>query len=286
MELFYIKEWDGRSGTLPEDESGHCVRVLRHRAGDEIKVIDGTGVLYRCVITDDSPRRTAVRCVSVTRDWGALPYFLEMAVCPTKNSERYDWFVEKATEVGVSGIVPVIGEHSERKAVKPERLERIAVAAAKQSQKASIPSIADALSVRDFILSKRESDALRLIACCFEDGTSPRESVMDALKEYFHPSHCGQSDRMSQNGEAEAGRNLQEDGRWPMPRITVLIGPEGDFSKEEVRLAVREGWKPVHLGPSRLRTETAALTAVEAVYLGAMLLSDNHNLRVYTDLED
>jgi 16S rRNA (uracil1498-N3)-methyltransferase len=155
-----------------------------------------------------------------------------MAVCPTKNMERYEWFAEKATELGLDEIVPVIGDHSERKVFKPERLRRILLSAAKQSLKGAIPSVAEPLSVREFIAASSPDD-LRLICCCFE-GEVPRLSINDVL----------------------AGT-----------RISVLIGPEGDFSHEEAKLAIEAGFIPVHLGPSRLRTETAALTAVEAVYL-------------------
>ena len=208
------------------------MRVLRHREGDEIFVIDGEGTLYTCVLTDASPKAAVARVVKEEPDWGAHPYFLQMAVCPTKNLERYEWFAEKATELGLDEIVPVIGDHSERKVFKPERLRRILLSASKQSLKGAVPSVAEPLSVREFIAASSPDD-LRLICCCFE-GEVPRLSINDVL----------------------AGT-----------RISVLIGPEGDFSHDEAKLAIEAGFVPVHLGPSRLRTETAALTAVEAVYL-------------------
>lgn len=241
MELFYAYEVSGRYCRLDAEESGHCVRVLRHRAGDEVDVIDGQGTLYHCRLTQDSPKGAEAEILSQQADWGAHPYRLTIGCCPTKNNDRFEWFVEKATELGVDCIVPLIGEHSERKVYKTERALRIALSATKQSLKARIPEIAEPLSVKDFIChSKRSEESLRLIAYCFEDETHPRQSIRQVL-------------------DASGARD-----------ITVLIGPEGDFSPEEASLALAGGYIPVHLGASRLRTETAAVTAVEAVYLHFM----------------
>ena len=238
MELFYAYEVSGRYCRLDAEESGHCVRVLRHRAGDEVDVIDGRGTLYHCRLTQDSPKGAEAEILSQQTDWGAHPYHLTIGCCPTKNNDRFEWFVEKATELGVDCIVPLIGEHSERKVYKTERALRIALSATKQSLKARIPEIAEPLSVKDFIShSERSEESLRLIAYCFEDETHPRQSIRQVL-------------------EASGARD-----------ITVLIGPEGDFSPEEASQALANGYIPVHLGASRLRTETAAVTAVEAVYL-------------------
>ena len=263
MEVFYSRSVDGGYCTLDPEESGHCVRVLRHREGDEIYVIDGEGTLFTCVLTDASPKAAVARVVKEEPDWGAHPYYLQMAVCPTKNLERYEWFAEKATELGLDEIVPVIGEHSERRVFKPERLRRILLSASKQSLKGAVPKVAEPVSVKEFIRASSPDD-LRLICCCFE-GEVPRLSVNDVLA-----------------GEGVEG--VQEAEKSPLPgnascipsapspacklsRIVILIGPEGDFSREEAAQAVAAGFIPVHLGPSRLRTETAALTAVEAVYL-------------------
>ena len=241
MELFYAYEVSGRYCRLDAEESGHCVRVLRHRAGDEVDVIDGRGTLYHCRLTQDSPKGAEAEILSQQADWGAHPYRLTIGCCPTKNNDRFEWFVEKATELGVDCIVPLIGEHSERKVYKTERALRIALSATKQSLKARIPEIAESLSVKEFIChSERSEESLRLIAYCFEDETHPRQSIRQVL-------------------DASAARE-----------ITVLIGPEGDFSPEEASLALANGYIPVHLGASRLRTETAAVTAVEAVYLHFM----------------
>ena len=247
MELFYAYDSDGRTCRLDADESGHCVRVLRHRAGDEIHVIDGIGTMYRCRLTDDSPKGAEAEVLEAFPGWGGHPYRLTVACCPTKNNDRFEWFVEKATEVGVDRIVPVIGERSERKVYKTDRALRIALSAAKQSLKARIPEIAEPVSVRDFIQNSTSchferspeggvGKSLKLIAYCFE-GDTRRISIQEALRGFEGTD------------------------------ITVLIGPEGDFSPEEARLAVEQGYIPVHLGSSRLRTETAAVLAATAVYL-------------------
>lgn len=236
MELFYSSEIGGGSGRLGPEESAHCVKVLRHRAGDEIHIIDGAGTLYRCRILSDSPKGVDLQVLDAAPDWGAHPYRLTLAVCPTKNNDRYEWFAEKATEVGVDRIVPVIGDHSERKIFKTERLRKIVLSATKQSLKARLPEIAEPVSVKDFIAACQEVDALKLIAYCFEDASQPRISVRQALEAY------------------------------PGSAFVVLIGPEGDFSPAEVQAALAAGFQPVHLGSSRLRTETAAVTAAEAVY--------------------
>lgn len=237
MELFHSYRIEGNRCFLDQEESAHCIKVMRHRTGDSINVIDGYGTLLHCRLTDDSFRGAEAEILKREEGWGAHPYHLTLAVCPTKNNERYEWLVEKATEVGVDTIVPVIGDHSERKTYKTERARKIALSATKQSLKARIPDILECISVRDFILSSRGTASRKLIAYCFEDDAHPRTSIVEALKE-------------TDGGE-----------------IVILIGPEGDFSTEEATLAIGNGFIPVHLGPSRLRTETAAVTAAEAVYL-------------------
>ena len=129
MEIFYAKESDGKTVFLDQEESAHCVKVLRHRTGDEITVVDGLGTMMRCRLADDSPKGASAEVVETFHDWGGHPYLLTMAVCPTKNNDRFEWFVEKATEVGVDKIVPVIGERSERRVFKPERSRKIALSA-------------------------------------------------------------------------------------------------------------------------------------------------------------
>ena len=239
MELFYSKDMDGSICRLDQDESGHCVKVLRHRAGDEISVIDGCGTLYRCRIITDSPKGVEASVMSSEENWGGHPYRLHLAVCPTKSNDRYEWFVEKACEIGFDELSPVIGEHSERKVLKTARVEKVLISAAKQSLKAAVPIVNEPVSVKEFIAVAPE-DALKLIAYCFEDERVPRKSIKDVLED--------------------------ADGK----EIIVMIGPEGDFSKAEAELALEHGFIPVHLGASRLRTETAALTAASAAYFRYM----------------
>lgn len=246
MELFYSRDIEGGICRLDADESGHCVRVLRHRSGDEISVIDGCGTLYRCRITCDSHKGVEAAVLSAEEGWGSHPYNLHLAVCPTKNNDRYEWFAEKACEIGFDRLSPVIGDHSERRVLKTARVEKILVSAVKQSLKASVPTLDEPVSVKEFIKMHGMPDqagddgVLRLIAYCFEDENVPRRSIKDAL-------------------DAFEGKD-----------VIVMIGPEGDFSHEEAELALAAGFIPVHLGASRLRTETAALTAAASVYFKHM----------------
>lgn len=232
MELFYSSDISGDTVRLDSEEAAHCTRVLRHRPGDDIYIIDGAGTLLHCRLESGS----TATILSRTPSWHIHPYNLTIACCPTKNNDRYEWFVEKAVEVGVDRIVPVIGERSERKVYKTDRARRIALSAAKQSLKALVPSIDEPLSVIEFIAAYAAEGTLKLIAYCFEDESVPRISIKDVLS-----GHDG-------------------------AEIVVLIGPEGDFSPAEARAAIEAGFIPVHLGESRLRTETAAVTAAEAVY--------------------
>lgn len=240
MELFFTRDIDGGICRLDQDESGHCIKVLRHRSGDEISVIDGHGTMYRCRITTDSPKGVEAMVISQEDDWGSHPYRLHLAVCPTKNNDRYEWFAEKACELGFDELSPVIGEHSERRILKTARIEKVLISAAKQSLKALVPAVNEPVSVKEFILEHASDEALKLIAYCFEDERVPRRSIKEAL--------CGHEGR----------------------EVIVMIGPEGDFSRSEAELALKHGFIPVHLGTSRLRTETAALTAAAAVYFHHM----------------
>ena len=276
MELFFSKDIDGSICRLDQDESGHCVKVLRHRSGDEISVIDGCGTLYRCRITVDSPKGVEAMVLSSEEGWGGHPYRLHLAVCPTKNNDRYEWFAEKACEIGFDELSPVIGEHSERRVLKTARVEKVLISAAKQSLKAVVPAVNEPVSVKEFIAAQagrsfadaqddkgevqdgrervqdgkggaqdgkgeaQDGDTLRLIAYCFEDERVPRRSIKEVLDGF--------------------------DGT----EIIVMIGPEGDFSKAEAEMALAAGFIPVHLGASRLRTETAALTAASAAYFRYM----------------
>ena len=240
MELFYSKDISEGGRVLDAEESGHCVRVLRHRRGDQINVVDGHGLLYRCTIVDDDPRGVLFDVDEWVENYGTHDYWLRMAVCPPKNIDRFEWFAEKATEIGVDVITPLFGDYSERRVLKPERLERLLVAAAKQSHKGAIPHLDEALTVTEFL--QQDHPGLKLI--CYCDDAVGKVDIKEALK-----SVMPGADRASK------------------PEITIMIGPEGDFSRAEVALALERGWRPVSLGDSRLRIETAALVATAAVYL-------------------
>ncbi|MDD7454754.1 MAG: RsmE family RNA methyltransferase [Bacteroidales bacterium] len=251
MEIFYTDMVDGREAKLDSEESTHAVKVLRHRRGDEITVVDGLGNMFHCRLTDDSPKGAVAEILEKVPGWGAHPYSLNMAVCPTKNIDRLEWFCEKATELGVDAITPIIGERSERRVFKPERCKKIVLSAMKQSLKAQLPTVFDAVPLKDFL--SQDVPGLKLICYCFE-GNARRKSITDVLNEY--------ATKTTGIGTANHCPETPDE-----PKITILIGPEGDFSPEEANLAVSRGYIPVHLGQSRLRTETAALTAVTATYL-------------------
>ncbi|MDO5442754.1 MAG: RsmE family RNA methyltransferase [Bacteroidia bacterium] len=282
MELFFSRDFDGNICRLDQDESAHCVKVLRHREGDMIHVIDGEGTLYNCRLLDASPKAAEAEVVSVEQDWGAHPYFLQMGVCPTKNLDRFEWFAEKATELGVDVITPTIGDHSERKVYKTDRLKRILLSASKQSLKGAVPQVDEPLPLSDFIRSFADRSLLKLIACCYE-GDEKRVSISDVLSAFNGSAPANSATLGLEGGPRSGGAERSEafvgaETVKSAPRIVILIGPEGDFSREEVELAIKCGFKPVHLGPSRLRTETAALTAVAAVYFHFSSITD-----CYTD---
>ena len=240
MEIFYSQDIEGGTCRLDHDESGHCIKVLRHRCGDEISVIDGRGTLYRCRIISDSHKEVVAQIIDSVQDWGGHPYNLHLAVCPTKNNDRYEWFAEKACEMGFDELSPIIGDHSERRILKTQRVEKILISASKQSLKAAVPVVNEPVSVKEFITANADNNGLKLIAYCFDDERVPRRSIKDVLVGYEGTD------------------------------VTVMIGPEGDFSHEEAELALQAGFIPVHLGASRLRTETAAIAAAAAAYFRYM----------------
>jgi 16S rRNA (uracil1498-N3)-methyltransferase len=229
MHLFYNPHIEGNSVVLEEQESKHAIRVLRLVRGDHVILVDGRGGWYEAVLSDDHPKRCRFQVQSYTPDYRPLSYFLHMAVAPTKNLDRFEWFLEKATEIGITEITPLICARSERRQVKLERLEKILVSAMKQSLKAYKPIINMPVTMDEFIGTARQGSLG--IAHCY-----PRERI--DIKE------------------------LDYSGTY-----TLLVGPEGDFSEKEVRLAMEAGYIPFHLGDSRLRTETAALYITSAISL-------------------
>jgi len=215
---------------LPQDEAGHCLRVLRMKEGDRLRITDGHGSFYDAVISAVQGKRCMVHIESEERQKPLWSGHLHIAMAPTKLMDRNEWFVEKAVEIGVDEITFLKTEHSERDVIKMERIEKIAVSAMKQSQKASLPVLNGMTSFRSFMERGFECD--RFIAHC-----EPGSKVL--LQDAVIPGHD----------------------------TVVLIGPEGDFSPAEIDIALKAGFKPISLGPSRLRTETAALVSVHIMNL-------------------
>lgn len=232
MQLFYhpgISETDQQI-VFPREESKHIVKVLRKKEGDRLNVTNGKGSLFKTQLILIAPQQCVAKVLKVETETEP-PYFLHLAVAPTKMNDRYEWFLEKATEIGVHEITPLICDHSERKVVKINRFERVLQSAMKQSLHLSIPKLNEEVKVSALISANFEGQ--KFIAHCEEDGK--KVSLKSQLK--------------------------------PGGKTTILIGPEGDFSSEEIRLALQNNWIPVSLGNSRLRTETAAIVACHTVAL-------------------
>lgn len=266
MELFYSKNRQKNIFVLEGDEASHCVRVLRKREGDIVEVIDGNGSFFRCEIervVKGKADLVYLRIVEEVKDQSIRDYHLTMAVCPTKNIDRYEWFVEKATEIGIDRIVPFIGEHSIRKEIKKERIQNKILSAVKQSLKSNIPELDVCQSVRDFLQSFDSnyipsSSEIRMIAHCNE---GEKKMIRSILNEYYLEKIKSIDNKRDNNNT-----NCQNKEKI---KITILIGPEGDFSKKEIELAIKKGFIPISLGASRLRVETAALACVCEVYFSA-----------------
>jgi len=252
VRLFYAPDLL-RDAALPPEESQHAVRVLRMKEGDSLLVTDGRGNLHEAVVTLAAPKRCAVevrRTVQVPRPWTGG---IHLAVAPTKHMDRMEWLAEKATEIGMDSLAFLDCANSERRVLKPERIEKIVVAATKQSHKAYKPEVVPMQSFADFVA--QPFDGQKFIAHCYRDAD---EAVL--------PEEIAGSE----------GRKELFGGREVLPLVRVLapgrnalvlVGPEGDFTVEEVRLAEAQGFRSVSLGRSRLRTETAALVAVHLMHL-------------------
>ena len=225
MYLFYAPDIKD-SLTLPEEESNHCVQVLRRTAGDEVVVTDGVGNLYHCVITNPHRKHCELRIERVETPEALHEGWIRIGIAPTKNIDRTEWAIEKCVEMGADEIVLLLCEHSERKTVNIERLQKIVVSAAKQSLKARFPILKPLTKMTDLTVAGD-----RFIAHCIEGYKATDDKR--ALKDKIVRGH----------------------------ETTVLIGPEGDFSPEEVAWALEQGYEPVSLGAARLRTETAAVVA-------------------------
>ncbi len=216
---------------LPESDSRHAVKVLRMREGDSLQVIDGRGHVFNCRLVDAHPKHASVEILShndMPLPWNSC---LTVAVAPTKHMDRMEWLVEKMTEVGVNTIIPLLCAHSERREIKVERLEKIAVAAMKQSLKATMPEIRQMTPLRE--VTEMMPNANRVVAYC--DSSIPRVDFAQIYK--------------------------------PKTDTMIMIGPEGDFSPSEIKFAIDKGFQPVTLGDNRLRTETAALYALSSCHI-------------------
>jgi len=226
MHLFYTPDIEHSHPQyfLSEEESKHCIRVLRLEAGDEVQLIDGRGSLYIAQIKDAHPKRTILQVISVQQKYQERNHYLHIAIAPTKNIERLEWFLEKATEIGIDEISLVICQRSERKEVKTDRLNKIITSAIKQSLKAYHPTLNEPETLAKLL--SRNFDGQKFIAHCNEGNKSTLTESIELNGKYL-----------------------------------ILIGPEGDFTPKEIDEALNNDFKPITLGESRLRTETAALEA-------------------------
>lgn len=224
MHIFYTPELSGKTYILDETESKHCVRVLRLKKSDEITLVDGHGGFFTAEIADPNTKRCAVNVTKSELNFGLRNFQVHVAIAPTKNIERIEWFLEKSTEIGINRVTPLLCRFSERKEIKHDRLEKVMVSAMKQSLKAYLPKLDELTKFNEFI--RQPFEGQKFIAHCEEQH---RELLKNAIK--------------------------------PAGNYLILIGPEGDFSQEEIELAINAGFIAVSLGDSRLRTETAGLVA-------------------------
>ncbi len=228
MHIFNIEKSNSQTIKLSEEESKHAIKVLRLKICDLVHLIDGEGGFYLAKLISDNSKSCQFSVIEKHENYHKMPYFLHIAIAPTKNIERLEWFLEKSTEIGISEITPLLCEHSERKIVKNDRLERVIISAAKQSVKAFFPKLN---SLQEFnLLVTSKFDGEKYIAHCNKQDLPLLKNVI-SLK----------------------GKSL------------ILIGPEGDFSPKEVSFALENGFKEISLGTSRLRTETAGIVACDTV---------------------
>ena len=228
MHLFYDPSVAGHTHFLDQQESAHCVRVLRLKEDEIIYLTDGAGHLHKSKIISANPKKCELQIIETLMDYNKSPFYLHIAIAPTKNIERFEWFLEKSTEIGINEITPVICTRSERKIIKHERLVKVISSAMKQSLKAYLPKLNEQVNLREFL--KNTDEGLNFLANCEED---PANHLYKNCK--------------------------------PGEKITILIGPEGDFTAEEIDSAIKKGYKSISLGNARLRTETAGIVACHTV---------------------
>jgi 16S rRNA (uracil1498-N3)-methyltransferase len=228
MHLFYCSDSGSDKTTLDKTESQHCIKVLRLKKNDTINLIDGKGSIYEAVIVSDNPHKCEVKVVKQLRDFNSRNFYLHIAIATTRSADRFEWFIEKATETGIDEITPVICSRSERKTVKMERLGKIVISAMKQALVARMPKINSVQNLNEFISGS---------------------DVRGCSKYIFH---C-----------AESSRQKIRDIYVPGSGVLALIGPEGDFTAEEIDFAIKNNFQPVSLGNNRLRTETAGIAVCQ-----------------------
>ena len=228
MQIFYTPDINGLEYIFNEEESKHAIRVLRMTEGEQLQLVDGKGNLFYARISDAHPKRCRILVENIEKDYNKRNYSLHIAISPLKNADRFEWFVEKSTEIGIDEITPLLCERTEKKGFNIERINRIVESAMKQSIKAFHPKINEPVKFNRFVETVT-TDA-KLIAFC------------------------------------EGERKLIQQVYSPAKAATILIGPEGDFTNDEVELAKVNGYVPVTLGASRLRTETAGVAACHSVY--------------------
>jgi 16S rRNA (uracil1498-N3)-methyltransferase len=225
MHVFYTPDITSNEYTLNDEESRHCNKVLRLNLGDQVFLIDGRGGFYEAEISVTGKKLVTLQVTKAQQEYQKRNHHLHIAVAPTKNIDRLEWFLEKATELGIDEITPIICERSERKIVKEDRLFKVITSAVKQSLQAYHPVLNQATSLSDFL--KTPQEGTNMVAHCV--AGEPRQYITELIQ--------------------------------PHGRYTILIGPEGDFSPNEIATTLSSGFLPLTLGNNRLRTETAALAA-------------------------
>jgi 16S rRNA (uracil1498-N3)-methyltransferase len=230
MQIFYAPDINGNSYTLDENESKHIIRVLRMTKGEQVRLIDGKGNLYEGTISNPDSKKCTVVITEVIKDFEKRNYRLHIAISPLKNPERFEWFIEKSVEIGVDEITPLICKNSEKRGIKTERTNNLIISAMKQSLKSVKTILNEPCLFSEFINTDHDGD--QMIA------------------------HCNKEPAKSKIGEVYSKGN----------DAVILIGPEGDFSVEEIKAALKTGFSPIHLGQSRLRTETAGVAACHSIY--------------------
>ena len=245
---FYVSEASALS-ELPEEEATHALRVLRLKEGDEMMLMDGKGTFFRAAVSMATGKHCFYQILETLPQQRTWQGHLHLAIAPTKMMERIEWLAEKATEVGFDELSLLDCRFSERHVVKTPRLEKIVISAMKQSRKAWKPVVNEMQDFKSFLA--QHTEGRRFIAHCYEEV--PRENLFSLLSEASEPNEANEPNKSNKPNEPN--------------EILVLIGPEGDFSIDEVRMAVEAGFVSVDLGKSRLRTETAGLAAVMMMQL-------------------